>query len=94
MAPSSHHPSWPPQSEPVTPAAVVARLDELGWSPGTYKLVEHTRNHALVSYKSVYPDRFVLLDLRDGHQVASYYDLGSGRDIVRRLREREQEDDQ
>lgn len=84
---------WPPAGEPVTPLAVVGRLSELGWSAGTYELVEHSRNHAVLKYDTVF-EPYVLLDLRDGHQVASYTDAGSGRDIVRRLREREQEDEQ
>lgn len=89
---SSH--DWPPESgEPITPGTVVARLDDLGWSPDCTTLIDHSRDVALVSYKSVYPDRFVLLLLTDGHEIAAYSDAGSGRDMIRRLRAREQEDE-
>lgn len=83
---------WPPEGEPIVPAVVVARLDALGWTPDCTTLEDHSRDVALVSYHSVYPDRFVLLDLRDGHEIASYTDAGSGRDVIRRLRERDRED--
>lgn len=82
---------WPP-AEPVVPTTVVARLDRLGWSVGTYELIDHTANHALIEYKTKF-EPYVLIMLTDGHIVASYHDLGSGRDILRRLREREQEDE-
>lgn len=84
--------AWPPESgEPIV-QAVIARLDQLGWSAGTYELIEHTRKHALIKYRTKF-EPYVLILLADGHTVASYTDLGSGRDIIRRLREREQEDE-
>ena len=62
MATSSQ---WPPQSEPVTPLAVVGRLSELAYSAAEYRLVVHTRAHALVERG----DAFFVIDLTDGHEL-------------------------
>lgn len=83
---------WPPEGEPVTHAAVVARLDQLGWTPGSYRLAGHTTTHALIVYNTVHPDRVVLLDLRDGHEVSSYTDEAGGLQALRVLWCREQLD--
>lgn len=85
-------PSWPPESgEPIVPATVVARLDTLGWSAGTYELIDHTDRFAVIKYRTVF-EPYALLALTDGHTVARYTDAGSARDIISRLKAREQEE--
>lgn len=84
---------WPP-NEPVYPATVVARLDQVGWTAGTYRLVASTRRHALVTYTSVHPERVALLDLADGHEVSSYTTEAGGLEAFRVLWIREQLDEQ
>lgn len=65
--------NWPAEHEPVTPAAVVARLDELGWVAGSTKLLDHTTGYALAAYDDrVNPVLYVLIALWDGHRVAEY----------------------
>lgn len=65
---------WPPQSEPVTPAAVVARLDDLGYSPAGYRLAGHGKRHALIVTAKV----VAIIDLVDGHEVSTYSDERGG----------------
>lgn len=71
---------WPPIDEPVLPATVAARLDEIGWTADCTRLVDHTTRHALAEYRDgLNPPRWVLVNLVDGHRVASYGTEDSGR---------------
>lgn len=58
------------------PDKVVARLDQLGWSPERYKLLAYSHRHALLEYGSVFGA--LLLNLEDGHEVARYRNVRSG----------------
>lgn len=70
MSPSN---DWPPEGEPVLPATVACRLDELGWTADCTTVVEHTPRHALIAYDDkLNAVHHVVVDLRDGHRVAVY----------------------
>lgn len=65
-------PNWPPTDEPVTPGTVITRLDQVGWTVDAYRLLDYTARHALVRYPAVFEPHVVIVDLRDGHTVATY----------------------
>lgn len=49
--------------EPIVPLAVVARIDQLGWSADRYRLQAWDERRALISYDTVF-EPYVLLSLR------------------------------
>lgn len=81
-------PPWRPD-EPLIPAVVVARLDQIGWTADAYRLESFSRRHALITYRTVF-EPHVILSLEDGHEVAGYRTLPSARDAFRVISEAEQ----
>ena len=58
---------WPRDIEHVCSDDIVVRLDDLGYSPGTYRLLSWTPYVALLVLRS----RVVALDLDDGAELWS-----------------------
>jgi hypothetical protein len=78
---------WRPD-EPLVSAAIVARLDQIGWTADAYTLESFSRHHALITYKTVY-EPHVILSLDDGHEVARYRELDGAQEAFRMVREAE-----
>lgn len=73
-------PTWPPEGEPATSAAVVGQLDAIGWTADRTAVLEYTAGHALISWDDqVNPPMWAIVDLVDGHRVAGYGTEASAR---------------
>lgn len=71
--------SWPPADEPVHPATVAARLDELGWLADSTTVLEHTQRHALAAYNDGRnPTHYVIVNLATGRTIGLHYGTEDG----------------
>jgi hypothetical protein len=84
-------PPWQP-AEPLVPAVIAARLDQIGWTADRYRLESFSRHHALITYRTVF-EPHLILSLDDGHEVAGYRTLPSARDAFRLICEAEKRED-
>lgn len=69
---------WPPD-EPIVPAVIVARLDQLGWTADTYRLESFNPRRALVRVRATAAEPYRIIDLDDGHEIAPYATLDGAR---------------